>query len=77
MTEHDIDGRFATADWTVLKTGCPVLHEAAVSFDCRIVQITEIGTHSVFFCEIDAIQQGPVPEGLIYFGRGYHKIRAA
>jgi flavin reductase len=76
MTEHAIDARFDEAAWTTLTTGCPVLEEAVVSFDCRIVQITEVGTHSVFFCEIDAIANGPVHEGLIYFGRGYHPVRA-
>jgi flavin reductase len=75
MTEHDVPGRFATANWTTLATGAPVLEAAVVSFDCRIVQVTEVGTHSVFFCEVDAIANGPVDEGLIYFGRGYHPVR--
>ena len=77
MTDHDVPGRFATADWSRLTTGAPVLKGAGVSFDCRIVQVTEVGTHSVFFCEVDAIQYGEAPEGLIYFGRGYHPVRVA
>ena len=77
MTEHDVPGRFATAEWSRLVTGSPVLKGAGVSFDCRIVQVTEVGTHSVFFCEVDAIQYGEAPEGLIYFGRGYHAVRVA
>jgi flavin reductase len=76
MTEHDVDGRFAAALWMTLATGAPVLQEAVVSFDCRISQVTEVGTHSVFFCEVEAIQHGAVHEGLIYFGRGYHPVRA-
>jgi flavin reductase (DIM6/NTAB) family NADH-FMN oxidoreductase RutF len=44
---------------------------------CRIVQVTEVGTHSVFFCEVDAIRIREVTEGLIYFGRGYHPVRVA
>ncbi|MBU6499881.1 MAG: flavin reductase, partial [Rhodospirillales bacterium] len=76
MTGHDVEGRFAAADWTVLATGAPVLEEAVVSFDCRIVQVTEVGTHSVFFCEVEAIRHGPAHEGLIYFGRLYHPVRA-
>jgi flavin reductase len=75
MTEHDLPARFAMASWTKLVTGAPVLEQAVVSFDCRIVQVTEVGTHSVFFCEIDAIAHGPVHEGLIYFARGYHPVR--
>ncbi|MCW3476724.1 flavin reductase [Limobrevibacterium gyesilva] len=77
MTEHDVEGRFSAANWTTLTTGAPVLHGAVVSFDCRIVQVTEVGTHSVFFCEVEAIQHGPAHEGLIYFGRGYHPVRVA
>lgn len=66
--------RFNTATWTTLVTGSPVLAGAVVSFDCRIAQVTEVGTHSVVFCEVEAIQAGPAHEGLIYFGRSYHRI---
>jgi flavin reductase len=74
LTEHDMEGCFAAAAWGSLATGAPVLQGAVVSFDCRIAQITEVGTHSVFFCEVEAILQGSVHEGLIYFGRSYHRI---
>ena len=71
----DMPTRFAAARWTALTTGSPVLAGAVVSFDCRIAQITEVGTHSVFFCEVEAIQAGSEHEGLIYVGRVYHRIR--
>ena len=66
--------RFQHGEWTRLVTGSPVLRDAIVSFDCRITEVTEVGTHTVFFCEVDAIQSGPLQEGLIYFGRAYHRI---
>ena len=69
--------RFEAATWTTLATGSPVLAGAVVSFDCRIAQVTEVGTHSVVFCEVQAIQAGPAHEGLIYFGRSYHRITVA
>lgn len=72
---EDMPTRFAAAEWTTLVTGSPVLAGAVVSFDCRIAQITEVGTHSVFFCEVEALQAGSEHEGLIYFGRAYHRIR--
>lgn len=75
--EIDMEARFAAASWSTLLTGAPVLEGAAVSFDCRIAQITEVGTHSVFFCEVEAIQASEVREGLIYFARGYHRIGSA
>ncbi len=68
---------FDAAAWTRLVTGAPVLAGAVVSFDCRVAQIVEVGTHSVMFCEVQAIQAGPHHEGLIYFGRSYHRIRVA
>ena len=77
QTDVDVDGRFAGATWGALATGSPVLHGAAAAFDCRIVQVTEVGTHSVFFCEVDAIEAGPAIEGLIYFGRAYHRVTIA
>ena len=66
--------RFAGAEWSVLDTGSPVLRDAAVSLDCRISQITEMGTHSVFFCQVVAIAIGSAPGGLIYFNRAYHDL---
>ena len=71
------EGRFQTEQWTTLATGAPVLLGAVVSFDCRITQSTEVGTHTVFFCEVEAIKPGSAHEGLIYFGRSYHRIIVA
>jgi flavin reductase len=66
--------RFARAKWFRLATGSPVLETSATSFDCSIDQITEVGTHSVFFCAVKAIHLGPATSGLIYHGRTYHKL---
>jgi len=74
FTDAPMAERFDAAAWTTMVTGAPVLSGAVVSFDCRITSVTEVGTHSVFFCEVQAIQAGPAHEGLIYFGRSYHRI---
>ncbi len=68
--------RFKAGTWDTLVTGAPVLCGAVVSFDCRIAQATEVGTHSVLFAEIQAIRAGDLYEGLIYFGRSYHRVGA-
>jgi flavin reductase len=73
--ELNQDTRFAGARWTTLETGAPVLEDAVVAFDCRVVQITEIGTHSVVFGHVIALRHGPAHDGLIYFGRAYHPVR--
>ena len=66
--------RFEHGTWSTLATGAPVLEGAVVSFDCRITDVTEVGTHTVFFAEVEAIQSSIAHEGLIYFGRAYHRI---
>ncbi len=76
FTDHTMPQRFEQADWNTLVTGAPVLMDAVVSFDCRIAQVSEVGTHGVLFCEVDAIQAGTAHEGLIYFGRSYHRVMA-
>lgn len=77
LTGATQEERFLEARWTTLETGAPVLQGAVVSFDCRITQSTEVGTHTVFFCEVEALQYGAGTEGLIYFGRAYHRIIVA
>ena len=77
MTGAGQEDRFAEATWTTLETGAPVLQDAVVSFDCRITQSTEVGTHTVFFCQVVALQAGGEPHGLIYFGRAYHRLIVA
>lgn len=69
-----IEQRFALGRWTTLATGAPVLEGAVVSFDCRISQIVEFGTHSVVFAEVVAVQLGANAPILIYLGRAYHQL---
>jgi flavin reductase len=79
MIEGEYAERFDRAQWGTLATGAPVLGGALVSFDCRVAQVTEIGTHSVFFCEVVAVHTADDDDGggLIYFRRCYHKVHAA
>lgn len=66
--------RFKHGTWTTLETGAPVLQEALVSFDCKIEQIQEVGTHTIFICPIVAVQQNQHEHGLVYFNRSYHQV---
>ena len=72
----EIAERFAQASWHSLTTGAPVLSDASVSFDCRIVRAEEVGTHTVFFCEVVDLAIASDAEGLIYFNRAYHHLDA-
>jgi len=74
LTDHTMAARFEGATWHRLATGAPALDGALASFDCRIVQIIEVGTHDVFICEADAVEVGSMHEGLIYYARGYHRV---
>jgi flavin reductase len=74
MTEGDYATRFATAEWATLPSGTLALRGALVSFECRVVQVAEVGTHSVFFCEVDAVHNGEPGQGLVYFARRYHTL---
>ena len=69
-----MDERFAAATWSVGTSGAPVLEGATVSFDCRIANRAEVGSHTVFFCEVLAVECDQVASGLIYFDRGYHRV---
>ncbi|WP_447725840.1 flavin reductase [Sphingomonas koreensis] len=62
--------------WTALATGSPVLRDACVALDCRISHISEIGTHSVFFCEVHDVLLHGDKGALIYFDRAYHGLAA-
>ncbi|MGE4481577.1 flavin reductase [Acidocella sp.] len=66
--------RFSQASWIRLKTGAPVLESAAASLDCTVSQSEDVGTHTVFFCAVQAIHLGPTGSGLVYQGRAYHQI---
>ncbi|MGF6396072.1 flavin reductase [Pseudomonas plecoglossicida] len=69
-----MEERFATTHWNVLESGAPVMQEALVNFDCRIAQVHEVGSHSIFYCEIQEIRQGGADDGLVYFNRAYHRV---
>jgi flavin reductase len=69
-----MDERFAAAGWSVGLSGAPVLEGATVSFDCRITSRADVGSHTVFFCEVLAIECHKVAAGLIYFDRAYHRV---
>ncbi|MFM0649301.1 flavin reductase [Paraburkholderia bryophila] len=71
-----VDERFAAAQWNTLTTGAPALDGALASLDCEIESVTEIGTHTVFFCAVKAVQTQGAGDALIYYGRRYHRVGA-
>jgi flavin reductase len=67
--------RFDCAGWGTLVTGSPTLAGALVSMDCRIVDASEYGTHSVIMAEVLGMRcRQDHAQGLIYFDRCYHAV---
>lgn len=53
-----MEERFVRTPWQALATGSPALTDALVNFDCRIAQTHDIGSHSIFYCEVERVRQG-------------------
>jgi flavin reductase len=75
-TPSDAEKRFEHGIWSALVTGAPVLTDASAALDCRIGEISEVGTHSVFFCEVVGVSTAAQPGGLVWFDRAYHALGA-
>lgn len=62
--------RFASATWTSLETGAPVLDDYLVAFDCRLVKEDVWGTHRIFIGEVVAtsLKEG---DALLHVNRQY------
>jgi flavin reductase (NADH) len=57
--------RFASASWSKLETGIPLLDGAAASFECVVVQAIQSGTHTIFIGAVVAALANPGPN-LVY-----------
>lgn len=69
--------RFQEGNWTKLVTGAPVLQDAVVAFDCRIIERRAMGSHSVFYARVvDMLASSEQTETLIWFDRRYHPLKA-
>ena len=77
LTKCSMEDRFQTGEWEILENGIPSLKSALASFNCRITDVLEKGSHSIFFAEvIDIESQTTETNGLIYFRRAYFSIGA-
>jgi flavin reductase len=78
VTKCSMEERFDSGTFTALETGAPVMQGCVVSFDCKVTEIVEKGTHLVVFAEVAGIRSGSQQDhGLIYFGRDYHAVGTA
>ena len=49
---------FGAGAWDLLATGAPVLDDAIAAFDCRVAQVIEHGTHSIFIGDVIEVRAG-------------------
>ena len=68
------DSRFKHGNWTRLTTGAPVLIEALVSFDCRVVKTLAHGSHTVFLGQVEQMLIGQKGKPLLYSEGQYAKL---
>ncbi|MBB3260807.1 flavin reductase (NADH) [Paraburkholderia bannensis] len=55
----------------------PVLDDAIASLEGRIVDSKNVGSHSVLFVQVDHIRSREDGDGLVYFGRQFHRLTRA
>jgi len=60
------DIRFSDGRWTVLASGSPILIGSLCSFDCQVIGMHPVGTHTVFFGAVISEAHQDNYEGLIY-----------
>jgi flavin reductase (DIM6/NTAB) family NADH-FMN oxidoreductase RutF len=73
-SETSMRERFAEPIWGKTAMGSPVLLDALVSFDCRIAEVHEVGTHWVIFGEVQDIRISDRASALLYANRWYREL---
>ncbi|RAR57163.1 flavin reductase [Paraburkholderia unamae] len=73
---HARTERFEHGQWSVLKTGAPVLMDALVAFDCELGEAIDSGTHSIFVGRVIGVHAQEQCSPLLYYRSGYAGITA-
>ena len=69
-----MEERFATPGWESLETGAPVHQGALAVFDCRIINVQEVGTHWVMFGAVQDLRISLQASALLYLNRAYREL---
>lgn len=69
-----MEERFAQPGWGKSASGSPSLRAALASFDCRISEVHEVGTHYVIFGEVQEIRFSTGASALLYLHRSYRQL---
>jgi flavin reductase (NADH) len=74
QTEVPMAERFNLQVWDDGEQGVPVLRDALASLQGNIVEMKQVGSHSVMFVEVQTIKLRSDGEGLVYFSRAFHRL---
>ncbi|MFM0154266.1 4-hydroxyphenylacetate 3-monooxygenase, reductase component [Paraburkholderia sediminicola] len=75
MTQVPMEERFGWPIWDDGAHDVPVLRDALASLQGEIVDLKEVGSHSVMFVKITGISVRADGDGLIYFDRNFHRVK--
>lgn len=74
MDGCSMDERFARCGSRPGALELPVLDDAIASLEGRIVDSKKVGSHSVLFVQVEHIGLRNDGDGLVYFGRQFHRL---
>lgn len=66
--------RFAHGSWTRGEVGVPVLEGARAVLECRVGEISDVGSHTVIFGRVEAVRVGEHRPALLYVDRSYRAL---
>jgi flavin reductase len=70
----DHEERFSRGAWMTEATGAPVLTGARMALDCRVSEISDVGSHTVIFGVVEAVHLGEPHPALLYIDRAYRVL---
>jgi flavin reductase (DIM6/NTAB) family NADH-FMN oxidoreductase RutF len=70
----DKDEHFASAQWTTIESGAPVLSDAIAALDCALEQQQLVGTHLILIGRVVGVALG-VGEPLLYRAGGFGQYK--
>ncbi|HEX7913460.1 MAG TPA: 4-hydroxyphenylacetate 3-monooxygenase, reductase component [Paraburkholderia sp.] len=77
MTGCSMAERFEQCAWQPGRLSVPVLDDAIASLEGTVCESKSVGSHSVIFVRVEHIGLRDEGDGLIYFGRQFHRLARA
>lgn len=70
-TNEHFAEKFTHGSWRKGPTGAPLLENALANFDCRLIDVKDIGTHHIFIGMVESVTRRDEGASLLYHRRGY------